>query len=343
MPRADVEPHRCIGCNEALTARNNSDAHVIPNALGGCLSATGILCSSANGALNELADKPLIEAFGAWPTILDVPRDRAGNPPAIFKMTTGHRIRQDADGGRTQLDHVYSQTEMDDGLKIEISTPTWKAMRQRIAQVKKQHPQFDTEAALKQAMATKVMPEGLESLPVNFHPIKVFPGVFAALWLFCIVKTGHVLMPWSKLISLLVNFREGRIPLHLRYLPDGLPGLRGPDIPITHRLVLRTVPSKGLLIGYAQILEGLRVGGVLAEIAAPSSLDEFICVDDVFGGQRDRSGEFSIDAAIFDNTDWRSVGLDLNSPEAELKGSIRDALGPLIERKLRREIRLDES
>ena len=50
----------------------------------------------------------------------------------------------------------------------------------------------------------------MEHVPVNFSPPMMFPGIFAALWLFCIQKTGHELMPWSKLVALLVRLREGK-------------------------------------------------------------------------------------------------------------------------------------
>ena len=189
----------------------------------------------------------------------------------------------------------------------------------------------------------KAMPEGMEHLPVNFSAPMVFPGIFAALWLFCIHKTGHELMPWSKLVNLLVRLREGKLDLSLRYLPHGLPGLRGPEVPIAHQVVLRTVPKKGLLIGYVQILDALRVGGILVDKKAPSSLEEHIYVDDVFGPRRDRTDEFAINGEVFDATDWWSIGLGIDAPLDELKNYVLGAMTPLIERKKLREEKLKQT
>ncbi len=88
----------------------------------------------------------------------------------------------------------------------------------------------------------------------------------------CLQKTGHELMPWSKLVALLllVQLRGRETDAGLRYLPGGLPGLRGPDIPIAHKIVLRTAAKKGLLIGYVQILGVLGVAGILADKGLPS-------------------------------------------------------------------------
>jgi hypothetical protein len=235
----------CRGCNDVLTPERDSEAHVIANALGGSLAPKGILCHSANGALNELADKPLIKAFGAWPTLIDVPRDRKENPAVTIGTTSGQRIRQESDGTRTRLDHVFAITEFGEDHAVEIRTPDRKAMRQRDAQARKRFPQLDPEQALAHAVKMSAMPEGLEHLSVNFSAPMVFPGIFVALWLFCVHKTDHELMPWSKLVTLLARLREGEIGQPLRYLPNGLPGLRGPEIPISHKVVLRTVLDSG--------------------------------------------------------------------------------------------------
>ena len=47
----------CQGCGEALTGENDSEAHIIPNALGGRLKPKGIICQTCNTKLDALADK----------------------------------------------------------------------------------------------------------------------------------------------------------------------------------------------------------------------------------------------------------------------------------------------
>jgi hypothetical protein len=55
----------CTGCDVVLAPENDSDAHMIPKALGGRLAPRGILCRTCNTELNYVADLALIEAFGA--------------------------------------------------------------------------------------------------------------------------------------------------------------------------------------------------------------------------------------------------------------------------------------
>ena len=93
----------------------------------------------------------------------------------------------------------------------------------------------------------------------------------------------------------------------------GLPGLRGPQIDIGHKLIARTVPSSGELIAYVEILGVLKVGGVFAKSPKPEDGIPHIYVYDL-GEKRERTAEFSIDAAEFDRQDWSTIGVGPTDP-----------------------------
>jgi hypothetical protein len=114
-----------------------------------------------------------------------------------------------------------------------------------------------------------------------------------------------------------------------RYLPDGLPGLTGPEVPFSHRIVLRTVPATGELIGYIEILGTLRIGGVLA-VGDPGQELEHIYVADPYG-RADRSTDFSINGEEFDAVNWRTVGVG-PSDIAGVQSYITAAQAPLQKR-----------
>jgi len=97
----------CRGCGQPLTPELNSDAHIFPNALGGRLAPGDLICRECNSLLDRLADNPLIKAFGPWPTLIDVPRQRGSNPAVEVETTGGRRVRVEADGSRTLAKVVY--------------------------------------------------------------------------------------------------------------------------------------------------------------------------------------------------------------------------------------------
>jgi hypothetical protein len=302
----------CSGCGKhPLTPEWNSDAHIFPNALGGRLAPSGLICRECNTLLNELADNPLIRAFGPWPTLLDIPRQNGKHPPVVVETSGGQRVRVEPDGSRSLAEVVYDVAPIPGGHQVDLGANNWKVVKQLINRAAKQFPQLDPAQAKAHARVIKIPPTDQWRVTTNFAPENVFPAAFAAFWLFFLWKTGRPLLPWQRALEVLKGVRTD---CTFRYLPDGLPGLTGPAIPIAHKIVIRTVPATGQLIGYFEVLGTLRVGGLIAE-GRPNNPLEHIYVADVFG-KTDRSAEYSIDAKKFDVTNWKTVGLDLGDRNA---------------------------
>lgn len=113
--------NHCCGCGDPPTEANDSAAHIIPNALGGRLDPTGIVCRTCNTLLDTLADNALVEAFGDWPTLLDIPRQRGKNPPKLMQTLNGHRVRMNADGTSTRTDVRNDVEEIPEGHLVQIA------------------------------------------------------------------------------------------------------------------------------------------------------------------------------------------------------------------------------
>ena len=82
-----------------------------------------------------------MNAFGAWPTMLDVPRDHGRNPPKIVLSETGRRVRVTADGPYTAIDVIYETTPLEGGdTRLSISVPDRKTAKQVAARAAKDFP-----------------------------------------------------------------------------------------------------------------------------------------------------------------------------------------------------------
>lgn len=295
----------CFGCGVLLTRENDSEAHVIPQALGGRLGPKGILCGSCNGVLNIVADLPLVQSFDALPTLLNIPRDRGSNPTKTLSTREGHKVSLDADGKLTRVDVTREVTDIPEGKLVELGAGNMRTAKQLLKWAEKEFPGFDHKEAEKHLQVV-AMPEGDElRLRFDFSHEKVFGGIIAAVWIYLIHKTGTAFMPFNRLLKSIHGVQQhGGM---FRYLVDGLPGLRGPAIDLGHKIVVRVVPSTGELIAFVEVLGVLKIGGIVARGPLGQSLEHIYVYD--IAAKADRSGEFSIDADTFDVQQWASAGL----------------------------------
>lgn len=316
----------CRGCGCVLTAANDSEAHIIPKALGGRLKPKGIICRLCNTELDRVADNALIEAFGDWPTLLDIPREGGGNPTKIIDTKNGRRVRLQPNGTLTAIDVKYNVTPIEDGHAVEIAAGDMKTIRQLLKRAEKQFSQFDAKLAEQHARTMGVEDGDELKMHLDFSPKAVFGGIITALWLFIIHKTGHAVMNWQALLDCVRKMQANGGTF--RYFIDGLPGLKGPDVPLGHKILVRSVPKTGELIAYVEILGMLKVGGLFAASNGASDLIEHIYVYDVLN-RTDLSSEFSIDAVDFETQDWRTAGLGVMDA-VKLRDHFRDALETLF-------------
>jgi hypothetical protein len=265
-----------------------------------------LICQECNTALAGVADNALVEAFGAWPTLLAIPRQGGQNPSKSISTRDGNKVRVEADGSLTRTDVIYHVTPVPEGHKVEIAAGDRKTLRQLLNRTKKQFPQFDPVLAEQYAKVVGMSPDTELQMRLDFSPKATFGGAIAAIWLFLIQRTGHAFMDWNRLLVCIAQMQTTGGTF--RYFVDGLPGLRGPQIDLGHKLIVRSVPATGELIAYVEILGVLKIGGVFAKSPAPARQLEHMYIYDLTG-KCDRTSEFSIDPAQFAMQNWMTIGL----------------------------------
>jgi hypothetical protein len=148
---------------------------------GGRLKSKGIIRQKCNGVLDRIADNPLVKAFGDWPTLMDIRRDRGPNPPKLIPTRDGKRVRLHPDGTLTRVDVTYEVQVREVGSKIEIGAGDMKTIRQLLQRVKKRYPEFDAKAAEKAARSIGVHDDDEVNMSLGFGREQVSGGVVAAI------------------------------------------------------------------------------------------------------------------------------------------------------------------
>ena len=296
---------RCRGCDKNISEENDSEAHIIPNALGGRLAPKGIICRTCNSVLDRLADNALIEAFGAWPTLLNIPRQRGSNPRKTIESRKANKVQLSSDGSLKRMDVRYDVSTIPEGHVVQIAAGNMKTFQQLLTRAGKDFPQFDPVAARQYAQTVGIPGDEIK-MSLDFSPAAVFGGVVTAIWLYLIMKTNHAFMDWKRLLSCIDQMQKNGGTF--RYFINGLPGLVGPKIDLGHKIIVRSVPSTGELIAYVEILGILKIGGLFAKSQIPGYELEHIYAFDL-SQTIDQSDEYSIDSTVFDSQNWRSVGI----------------------------------
>lgn len=82
----------CYICGSELTEKNQSDEHIILNALGGHLHSYSILCKKCNNDLGEKADSRLAEDLSFYTDMLQVRKNRQNPHKQIMIDKDGHEV-----------------------------------------------------------------------------------------------------------------------------------------------------------------------------------------------------------------------------------------------------------
>lgn len=104
---------QCLVCEQPLSAENESDEHVIPNALGGRLRTRLATCQICNSKMGNSIDACLTSSLAPLAAVFDVPRDR-GEHPALKVEDTDSRLEYFIKpGGHPELAPNYRYTGRD--------------------------------------------------------------------------------------------------------------------------------------------------------------------------------------------------------------------------------------
>lgn len=82
----------CYICGSELTEENQSDEHIILNAIGGHLHSHTILCKKCNNDLGEKADSRLAEDLSFYTDMLQVRKNRQNPHKQIMMDKDGHEV-----------------------------------------------------------------------------------------------------------------------------------------------------------------------------------------------------------------------------------------------------------
>jgi hypothetical protein len=296
---------KCIltGVEITESANNDSEAHIIPSALGGRLKPKGILSDDGNNILWRKVDNQLIQALQPYMTLLDGSRDRGGSPALVpAKGKDGKRYMMGANEIRT-LDFEYNVKEVDGKPVGNIKAPSMKHAKELIGKTKKKFNLSSAEVDEKLDNAQRIAEDpGILETRIVAGPAVEFPAAFTMSALFCAYH-GQPVRP--DFVSYLGSFDETPTP---RPLPkdtfyfihkDNWFTL---DAEMGHCLILYCDPTRNQAIFFSQLFKLLGIA-----VLIPYDGNDIICCTygvDILEG---KEVSVQVDKETLAGLDWKAT------------------------------------
>jgi hypothetical protein len=142
---------KCAICNVVIDDSNDTEEHLIPNAIGGHLKVKKFICNSCNKKSGEKWDSKLANQLQQFGALVRVKRDRGSFPKTIFETISGEKITIKTDGKMTPTNPTIDKTDN----KFSVVARDTKEAKSILTGLKKKHPEIDIDKALEQASSEK--------------------------------------------------------------------------------------------------------------------------------------------------------------------------------------------
>lgn len=239
----------CALCEIAITAENDSDEHLVLNALGGRRKVSGFLCRDCNSRTGETWDAALAEQLLPLCLLLDVARER-GEPPSLRVVTSAsERLTIGPNGTLSRSAPGFrAAPSPSGGTQYRIEARTMEEARRRVSDLKRKHPEIDVEATLAGAQMVETYPQGWVG-----HDLSI-GGELAGRSMVksCLAWAFANGVEWARCRKALDYLRGGGADPPFGYYHDtDLVEGRPAGVPF-HCLALDANPVSGLILGYGE-------------------------------------------------------------------------------------------
>lgn len=271
IPLKDMK--KCYKCEIALTEKNKSVEHIIPNACGGKLKSDKLLCQACNSQLGSSYDSELSMQLNFLANFLNIKRDR-GVPQDIkgVYIDSGDPAVIRPDGGHGLSRHVIIEEKHKNHIEIGIKSRNNKERERIISSLKKKYPNLDSDDISDNP--SELIPSG----PISFIssiPVGSKRAVLKSVINYFILIGGH-----REYIKHLLPYIEGATNLNVIYFfyPDEII-YNSPNTEVTNLIRIVGNPYEKILYAYVELFNVYNYLAILNDSYTGEPVDKMYCHD----------------------------------------------------------------
>jgi HNH endonuclease len=139
----------CIACDVRINESNDSDEHVIANAIGGRLKVQGVTCRLCNSKAGHEWDAALAEQLHPLSILFAIKRERGEVPPLRAATLDGDALLIHGDGSLHPVPRAPTEYQEGDQTFLRLQVPTKEGAREVLETLKqRRYPKLNVEKEL---------------------------------------------------------------------------------------------------------------------------------------------------------------------------------------------------
>lgn len=265
----------CAICGELITEENDSDEHVINEAIGGRLKVKGFLCERCNNGAGHTWDAELASQLHPLSLLFGVDRQRGVTPGLAITTTTGEELVIKPEGGFVPAKPSFSRKTTPEGVAIQITARSMKEAKGMVAGLKRKYPNIDVAKILASAQARTAYPKGLVH-----HRLELGGKISGRSIVKSVLALAHHAgVPVSACSDAVDYLRDAAAkPCFGYYQATDLVSDRPAETPL-HCVSVHANPDTGLILAYAEYFGVHRVVACLGRKYAGKRVEMTYAID----------------------------------------------------------------
>ena len=134
------EQQSCALCGGQFEQLNDSEEHIIPNAIGGKRKVKGFLCRQCNNNTGREWDAALARQLNPISNLLNIKRDRGTPPDLEVETATGRSLLHKSDGHITTVRYDESTQQAEGKIIVDVSAPSMRVLKRHLEGLVRQYP-----------------------------------------------------------------------------------------------------------------------------------------------------------------------------------------------------------
>jgi hypothetical protein len=282
----------CCLCGDEITKENDTNEHIIPNAVGGRLKVRGFICDPCNNTTGHTWDTALAKQMEQMCLLFNIKRERGSVQPLNIPTENGDQIRFNPDGTMGLAKPQFSESVDGRDVSVSISANTVKEAKKMLKGVKRKYPDINTDKFLDEGKITSSYPDG--NLRFSHHFGEELAGKSSVKTAMAFAVYNSV--PSSSCDAALAFLTIPDSPKCFGHYYEGDFVSNRPDDRVFHCVNVTGIPSENLLVSYVEYFGFQRMIICLSENYDGPELTYTYAIDPVSGEEIDL--EIKVDLTV---------------------------------------------